>query len=182
MQSAMQVRTIVAAFDGSDHAYKALDLAADLAEKYDAQLIVLTVLSDKPLSDEERHLAATEYHTDFLEKLDTSTLMDVRGDPRAVADLLVQQYGDAAHQMRKVVGENLMAKAHAKAMIRGVKSLETMIEEGDPATVILAAAKNANADMIVLGSRGLGTLQGLLMGSVSHKVSQMAECTCIAVK
>jgi nucleotide-binding universal stress UspA family protein len=36
--------------------------------------------------------------------------------------------------------------------------------------------------MIFLGSRGLGDIKGLLMGSVSHKVTQLAECTCVSVK
>jgi len=182
MQHAMKINTIVSALDGSGHAYKALDFATDLAEKYGARLIALTVLSDKPLKDEERHLAAIEYHVDFLKKLDTGALMDVRGDPRAVAGLLVQQYGDAARQMRQAVGEDLMKKARARARAKGVDNIEIMIVEGDPATLILATAKDKNADLIVLGSRGLSDLAGLLMGSVSHKVSQMAACTCITVK
>ena len=36
--------------------------------------------------------------------------------------------------------------------------------------------------MIFLGSRGLGDVGGLLMGSVSHKVMHLAPCTCVAVK
>jgi len=182
MQHTMQINIIVAALDGSAHAYKALDFAADLAEKYGARLIVLNALSDKPLTDEERHLAAIEYHADFLEKLDTGALMDVRGDPRAIAGLLVQQYGDAAHRMRLAIGEDLMKKAHDRAKAKGVDNIETMIVEGDPAALILATAKDKNADLIVLGSRGLSDLAGLLMGSVSHKVSQMTACTCITVK
>jgi nucleotide-binding universal stress UspA family protein len=35
--------------------------------------------------------------------------------------------------------------------------------------------------MIFLGSRGLGDAKGLLMGSVSHKVAHLAECTCVSV-
>jgi len=182
MPSAIQAKTIVVAIDGSDHANKAFDLAADLAATNTAKLIVLHVLPDAPLSEEERHLAAVEYHTDILGTLNTDALLDVRGDPRAVAGLLVQQYGDATRRMRNVLGNSLMEKARANAKTKEVETIETMIEEGNPTARILKIAKDNSADMIVLGSRGISDLKGLMMGSVSHKVSQMAECTCITVK
>ena len=51
-----------------------------------------------------------------------------------------------------------------------------------PVTDTPPAAKKEAADMIVLGSRGLGHIAGLVMGSVSHKVSHLSDCTCITVK
>ena len=63
----------------------------------------------------------------------------------------------------------------------GVKEVETVIAAGDP-TQAIETAKARNVDTIVIGSRGLGDLQGLLLGSVSHKVAQMAPCTCIIVR
>ena len=60
--------------------------------------------------------------------------------------------------------------------------MRTLLEDGDPASTILRVAKGLDADMIVLGSRGLGDAKGLLLGSVSHKVAHFAECTCVSVK
>ena len=37
-------------------------------------------------------------------------------------------------------------------------------------------------DLIVVGTRGLSDLKGLLMGSVSHKLGQLSKVTCITVK
>ena len=51
-----------------------------------------------------------------------------------------------------------------------------------PAERILEYAKTAEADMIVLGNRGMGMLAELLMGSVSMKISQYAECPVVIVK
>ncbi|MCZ7597652.1 MAG: universal stress protein [Gammaproteobacteria bacterium] len=50
-------------------------------------------------------------------------------------------------------------------------SLSTEVTTGDPARGIIDSARSLPADMIVVGSRGLGELSGLLLGSVSHKVS-----------
>ena len=54
---------ILVALDGSEHSDKALDLASDIAGKYGAELVLLHVMSDKPLTDGERYLAETEMWT-----------------------------------------------------------------------------------------------------------------------
>lgn len=55
------IRKILAAIDGSEHAWKALDLAADIAMQLGAQLIVLHVVPFEPLSEALRAFAAVEY-------------------------------------------------------------------------------------------------------------------------
>ena len=45
--------------------------------------------------------------------------------------------------------------------------IHTEIIEGDPASAILEVAKIRNSDVIIMGSRGLGRLAGLLLGSTS---------------
>ena len=57
-----------------------------------------------------------------------------------------------------------------------------LIVDIDPAERILEYAKTAEDDMIVLGNRGMGMLAELLMGSVSMKISQYAECPVVIVK
>jgi len=56
------------------------------------------------------------------------------------------------------------------------------VTDGDPTKCILAAAASEGVDTIAPGNRGLGNIDGMLVGSVSHKVSHLAECTCITVK
>ncbi len=56
------------------------------------------------------------------------------------------------------------------------------VEDGDPAERILRHAETDKVNLIVMGSRGIGSLRGLLMGSVSQKVSQLAPCSCITVR
>jgi nucleotide-binding universal stress UspA family protein len=56
------------------------------------------------------------------------------------------------------------------------------LEEGDPVTEILAVAKEARCDLIVLGTHGWTGLSRLLMGSVAEQVLRKAPCPVITVK
>ena len=79
-------------------------------------------------------------------------------------------------------GKPVMDKAAAVIKRKNSEGVTTEIAHGSPATEILRRAKEDNVDMIVMGSRGLSDVGGLLLGSVSHKVSHLAECTCITVR
>ncbi|MGH6905470.1 MAG: universal stress protein [Geminicoccaceae bacterium] len=104
------------------------------------------------------------------------------GDPRLRAQRVLQHYSDLARQFREAMGNRLMTRARKHARDKRVRTVQTLLEDGDPASTILRVAKGLQVDMIFLGSRGLGDIKGLLMGSVSHKVMQLAECTCVSVK
>jgi nucleotide-binding universal stress UspA family protein len=54
--------------------------------------------------------------------------------------------------------------------------------EGPPADAILRVAQVRQADLIVMGSRGLGNAAALFLGSVSYKVLQDATCPVLIVK
>ena len=60
--------------------------------------------------------------------------------------------------------------------------LKTEVLEGPTAEAILAAASIHNNDLIIMGSRGLGKLAGLLLGSQSQKVVQHASCPVLIVR
>ena len=53
---------------------------------------------------------------------------------------------------------------------------------GDPAGAILGLVEKEMVDLIVIGSRGLGALSGLVMGSVSQKLVHLAPCPVLIVK
>jgi nucleotide-binding universal stress UspA family protein len=82
----------------------------------------------------------------------------------------------------KRAGRQVIDAASEIAKKRGCKTVTTDITSGDPAKRIIDSAKELGADMIVMGSRGLSELSGILMGSVSHKVTHLAKCTCVTVK
>jgi len=53
---------------------------------------------------------------------------------------------------------------------------------GDPAESIINVAETRACDLIVMGTRGLGPLRSLLLGSKAQKVVSMAKCPVLLVK
>ena len=60
--------------------------------------------------------------------------------------------------------------------------ISSEIIQGSPAQVIVDEAKSWGADLIILGSRGLGIWNRLLLGSVSNAVVQHAKCSVEVVR
>jgi nucleotide-binding universal stress UspA family protein len=58
----------------------------------------------------------------------------------------------------------------------------TLIEEGPPSTTIVEIAEDEDIDLIVIGSRGLGGITGLLLGSTSRNVVETCTKPILIVK
>ena len=175
------IKTILAPTDGSEHASKAVDLAADIAAKYNARMVILHALL--------RHNSATEIKAlsdefsipgPLMEKLQEleDSFLDVAASTYDAVPIAIP----VPEAVLTDIGEIIAAKAKKLAEDKGVKDVAVKIIDASPTESILAAAKHEKADMIVMGSRGLSNFGGLLMGSVSHKVSHLATCTCVTVK
>jgi len=77
--------------------------------------------------------------------------------------------------------EKVLAGAGLKTRAKFLEA-DTYVETGDPAESIIAFAKKSKCTEIVMGSRGLGRLSGLLLGSVVAKVVQLADMPVVVVK
>ena len=81
----------------------------------------------------------------------------------------------------EVLGTEVLSKCRDKAQSGGVK-FETRQLEGEPADEILRNAEETKCDCIVIGRKGLGTLEKLLLGSVSEKVLKLSKVPVVIVK
>ena len=61
-------------------------------------------------------------------------------------------------------------------------TVDLLVREGYPATVIEQEAVDQRADLIVIGTRGLSGLKHLLLGSIAERVVQKAPCPVLTVK
>ena len=172
-------KTIIAATDGSAHAERAVDLAGDIAEKYGARLVLLHVLLHGHIPEALRHMAEIEHMVPPAQPVPPVPVLV----PELMEHIAMAQADTRAmRQIFAELGDQILRRAERAARKKGVKDIATRVDDGDPARRIIECAKAEDADLIVLGSRGLGDLEGLFMGSVSHKVSHLAECSCVTVK
>ncbi len=79
------------------------------------------------------------------------------------------------------VAENKIKDLIAQLNI-GPNFVDTVVREGEKKTIVLDVAKEIDADIIVMGSRGLGKLQAILANSVSQYVFQLTDRSLLLVK
>lgn len=96
--------------------------------------------------------------------------MIIGGDAR---EALVQQSIKEA--------EKVLAPHAAKLRAIGVEPA-LIIREGKAGDIIVDEAADGNYDLVVMGSRGLSGLEGLLMGSATHKVLSASRCPVLVVR
>jgi nucleotide-binding universal stress UspA family protein len=145
---------ILAATDGSASANRAVDLAARLTKELDGSLKIVHVCSERDVPEEQ------------------------------LSDYTISEHASAP-EVLSALSEQKLKGACERAAKFGVSKVETAslleIEAGGIAETIIDAAQRNDANLIVLGKRGLSRLSGLIVGSVSQKVVSTAPCAVIVV-
>ena len=104
-------------------------------------------------------------------------LRDLEDDALRKADQTIEAVRDD-HQRREAQAlEAIVAQTLAGG--EGAAGLETVVVEGDAPTVLVDLA--ANADLLVLGSRGHGRIAGAVLGSVAQRCVHGAPCPVVIV-
>jgi len=148
------MKKLLLAVDGSEHSDRAADLAGKLSKGFGAKVDVLNVVSGSGLVSPGMHPYVSGY----------TQLEDV---------------GTARQALLESAGATLVTTAARRVETAGGTVHNEEVIVGDPADEIANLARRANSDCIVMGRRGLGDIRGLLLGSVSHRVSQMVDKTLI---
>ena len=132
-----------------------------------------------PMDGSEHSHKALAFAIDLAEKYDAalSLLYVVMSQP--VPDS-IGDFGDWVYEQE--AGAKVMSACEKQAKDHGLTSVETSVQKGQPGQVIVDTARETDVDLILMGTRGLSDMQGLLMGSVAHKVSHLAHCTVVTVR
>jgi nucleotide-binding universal stress UspA family protein len=151
------INSILVATDASAASNRALKMAAQFAGQHDAELLIVHVIRDMQIPYEIKEIPELETHT-------------------------FESFNDAREKIMRMIAESVLKTAKEKAVKAGANKVQTAIGTGDPASSILGFAKRRKIDMIVLGTRGLGKLKGTILGSVSRKITNNAETSCLIVR
>lgn len=143
---------ILCAYDGSEHAKKALQSVMQLCkENSNAELHILHTIKFEPIpTNIYGQIGVTVDQNEYIE-------------------------------LTKKYGEQILTEAINLVQTEGLKA-HGLLFYGDPAATILEFATENSVDLIVMGSRGLSTFKELFLGSVSHKITQSAKCSVLIVK
>jgi nucleotide-binding universal stress UspA family protein len=151
------INSILVATDASAASNRALKMAVQIAGQHDAELLIIHVIRDMQIPFDIKEIPELEFNK-------------------------FEAFNDAREEIMRKVAESVLRNAKEKAEKAGAKKVKTAIGTGDPATSILGFAKRRKVDMIVVGTRGLGKLKGTILGSVSRKVTNNAETSCLIVR
>jgi nucleotide-binding universal stress UspA family protein len=170
-------KKILVAVDGSANGRRAAETAAKLATTCKAHLRILHVAP--------AYLSIDDVETSpFADKLPSDVRDEMKKMHDTVAGLEFTTLGPVPAPQSAIdfIGNTILEEAEASAKGHGCTDLSTALAYGHAAERIVEDAEHAKADLIVVGSRGLGEVGGLFLGSVSHKVIQNAACPCLTVK
>jgi len=143
------------------------------------RLMIRKILVATDDSDHARK--AVEYASDIALKYNAMVYLIHVSSPPPFFDYSEAILGPLKDRIEKA-GEEILKRAERRVREKGVERVQTFLANGNPADEILQYAEENNVDMILLGSRGTSQIGMLILGSVAHKVCNLAECTCVTVK
>ncbi len=79
-------------------------------------------------------------------------------------------------------GEAALTKAQAELSEMGLKSVEIVLKNGDPADELIKVSTSINAELISIGAQGRSAVEKFLLGSVSTRVATFAKCSTAVIK
>lgn len=144
--------------DGSEHSFKALDEAAQIAQKFSGNITLL--------------------HTYFLQPLlmlgpsaaSSPTIPSLTG-----ADL--SKMAEATQQL----GNKILEDGEQRIKATNVQ-VKKMLVEGHVVEEIVRVANQGNFDLIVIGARGISHMREMLLGSITDGVIHHVHCPVLVIK
>lgn len=144
---------VLLATDGSKHSFKAVDKTIQLVKNMKAEVTVLTVMQEVPIY--QFHDGLPSEHLAAMQQS-----LEKRAEKNA---------------------QEILTKTASVFRENGME-VNVLLKKGHPAEVICQVAEEGGFDFVVMGSRGLGGIKELLLGSVSNRVVHCTKSSVLIVK
>lgn len=144
-------KKILVAVDGSKSSFEAMDKAIELQKLMDTEIYLICVY---------------KHHSLFEASLSIG-----RPEGMDIPDKVLSDYA-----------KEIVNHAKEKAKEKGAVKVRGFVKAGRPSSVIVKFAEEKGVDLVVVGSRGTHSdKDGMLLGSVSHRVASKAKCPVLVV-
>ena len=160
----MTFKKILAPYDGSKYAEKALNEAVNMAKMIKgSEIIILNIMEEIPTPPTLFTTRVRHHKT---------------GEDTTLSTYLRDLQTDIRHKMMNTLEEVKKKYKNSEVKIR------IQVPVGSPADKIVEFADRHNVDLIVMGSRGLKGISRFIrgLGSVSRNVSEKVKCTVMIVR
>jgi len=143
---------ILVAVDGSRYSNHAVEVAADLARRYQSSVFLLHVIRNLSLPQEILDMMA-------------------RGE---VTESRMELLQDSA--------EIILENAKEKFDQAGLTDIKTEYLIGSPASTIVDYAEKNEVNLIVIGQRGVSSEGDTILGGVARKLTNISRISCLIIK
>ena len=158
------ITKILVGVDGSENSEKALDEALEIAEKFDASVLILNVFQPPP---------EFAYNLNMIPQPSGYPQDTTSYQPNMVSSI---------KDLRKV-HEDVLLKATERAFkLKPALKITAELKEGDSSSQIVETAANGEFDLIVVGHRGYSEIEEFFLGSTSERVAHRAKCKVLITK
>lgn len=147
-------KKILVPLDCSKYAESSLNVAIEIAKKFNSRLFLINVLPTR-----------SQYRRSGM----TGKILIKNKDTEITEGEIPQ------------VCTNLLAKSKQAAENEGIE-VQTILKEGHIVEEILNTIKDGGFDLVVIAARGQSTIKSLLLGSVSSGVLQHSNCPVLVTK
>lgn len=148
---------VLVATDGSEQSLKAARYLRDLLDPASVEKISIIAVV--------RPLAAVPFASDFGEE--DHAARQAEADPTGYS--FQRAAREAVDRVAREVGDM-------------TQNVETTVRAGTPADQIIRAADELEADLIVIGGRGKGAMEAIVLGSVAYRVLHHAPCPVLVMR
>lgn len=151
---------ILVPLDGSEHSLRALEIAIQIAKKFDGKITLI-------------HVYSVTIRPVMMPEPTTLT-------PPMIPVMTPAEVSKAVEATRKA-GASILTEGEQKVKAEEVQ-VETLLKEGHTVQEIIRTAKEGKFDLIVIGGRGISKIRELLLGSVTDGVIHHAPCPVLVIK